>query len=141
MMRVAFIILVACSGDAKSPPPATPTPPPPPDARVGVGESMFPTTLTPDVALGTVKAKYMTGVQRCYKSLLKKDASRRGKVQIAMTIGDDGRVTDASARGFDDTLDACIAEQAKGWEFPIPQDADGKPAEASFAFTLQLEPD
>jgi hypothetical protein len=58
-----------------------------------------------------------------------------------MTVGADGRVREASASGFDATLDSCVAGRARGWEFPVPKDHAGNATEASFAFTLQLQPE
>jgi hypothetical protein len=114
-----------------------------PSGRISVSDkqSFDESTLTPDIVLSKIQSAYMAGLKRCYKEYLKKDASARGKVTLALTINETGRTVKGAAHGFASEVDECIGNLMTGWRFPIPKDKDGDPTEASFSITLQLVPD
>jgi hypothetical protein len=114
-----------------------------PAGRISVADkqSFDESTLTPDLVLAKIQSAYMAGLKRCYKEFLKKDASARGKVTLALTVNETGRTVKGSARGFAGEVDECIGALMTGWRFPIPKDKDGEATEASFSITLQLVPD
>jgi hypothetical protein len=114
-----------------------------PSGRISVADkqSFDESTLTPDLVLSKIQSAYMAGLKRCYKEYLKKDASARGKVTLALTVNETGRTVKGSAHGFAGEVDECIGTLMTGWRFPIPKDKDGEATEASFSITLQLVPD
>jgi hypothetical protein len=114
-----------------------------PSGRISVADrqSFDESTLTPDAVLSKIQSAYMAGLKRCYKEYLKKDASARGKVTLALTINETGRTVKGAAHGFAGEVDECIGVLMSGWRFPIPKDKDGEATEASFSITLQLVPD
>lgn len=77
--------------------------------------------LTPDVVLATIRGRYISGVERCYRRHLKKDAGARGRVLVAFTVDPKGRARDGVARGVTDQVDGCIARQVRRWRFPVPR--------------------
>ncbi len=114
-----------------------------PTGRITVQEknALDETTLTPDAVLAKIQTAYMAGLKRCYKEYLKKDASARGKVMLALTINETGRTTKGAAHGFAGEVDDCITGLMGSWRFPIPHDKDGDATEANFQIGLQLVPD
>lgn len=114
-----------------------------PSGRISVADkqSFDESSLTPDVVLAKIQSAYMAGLKRCYKEYLKKDASARGKVTLALTINETGRTVKGAAHGFASEVDECIGGQMASWRFPVPKDKDGEATEASFSITLQLVPD
>jgi len=114
-----------------------------PAGRISVADKQTfdESTLTPDLVLSKIQSAYMAGLKRCYKEFLKKDASARGKVTLALTVNETGRTVKGSAHGFAGEVDECIGNLMSGWRFPIPKDKDGEATEASFSITLQLVPD
>jgi hypothetical protein len=114
-----------------------------PTGRINVSDKQTfdDSTLTPDVVLSKIQSAYMAGLKRCYKDVLKKDASARGKVTLSLTVNETGRTVSGKAKGFASEVDACISGLMASWRFPIPKDKDGDATEASFAITLQLVPD
>ncbi|HEU4734705.1 MAG TPA: hypothetical protein VFT22_42735 [Kofleriaceae bacterium] len=114
-----------------------------PTGRISVADKQTfdESTLTPDIVLAKIQSAYMAGLKRCYKEYLRKDASARGKVTLALTVNETGRTTKGSAHGFAGEVDDCIGGLMSGWRFPVPKDKDGEATEASFSITLQLVPD
>ena len=114
-----------------------------PSGRISVSDKVAvdETTLTPDAVLAKIQSAYMSGLKRCYKDYLKKDASARGKVTLSLTVNETGRTTKGNAHGFAGEVDDCITNLMGSWRFPIPHDKDGDATEASFSLTLQLVPD
>jgi hypothetical protein len=114
-----------------------------PSGRISVaaGPPIDESTLTPDAVLSKIQSAYMSGLKRCYKEYLKKDASARGKITLALTINATGRTVKGAANGFASEVDECIGNLMSSWRFPIPKDKDGEATEASFSITLQLVPD
>ena len=90
--------------------------------------------LTPDVVLATIRGRYISGVERCYRRHLKKNAATRGVVLVSFTVGPKGRTRDGDARGVTEQVDDCIAAQVRQWRFPVPQ----QHREARFALGLEL---
>jgi hypothetical protein len=114
-----------------------------PTGRITVADKQTfdESTLTPDLVLAKIQSAYMAGLKRCYKEYLRKDASARGKVTLALSINQTGRTVKGAAHGFAGEVDECISGQMTGWRFPVPKDKEGEPTEANFAITLQLVPD
>lgn len=114
-----------------------------PAGRISVSnkQSFDDSSLTADIVLAKIQSAYMSGLKRCYKNYLNKDATAKGKVTLQLTVNSTGRTVNGSARGFADEVDSCIGALMGGWRFPVPKDKDGEPTEANFAITLQLLPD
>jgi hypothetical protein len=114
-----------------------------PKGRIQVAskKSFDDSTLSADAVIGRIQSVYMRGLQRCYKELLKKDPTARGKVGLEFTVNESGRVTDASAKTDDRDLSSCIKGQMGNWSFPPPKDSDKESTTASFAVTLALQPE
>ena len=114
-----------------------------PTGRISVSEkkTFDDSTLTPDAVLRKIMSAYMGGIKRCQKELLKTDPTARGKVRLAFTVNESGRVVSPNAKGFESNLDSCIEGQMANWRFDIPKDADGEPTDASFEIALQLVPE
>jgi len=114
-----------------------------PTGRITVSEKVAEdnTSLSPDAVLSKINSAYMTRIKRCYTDYLKKDASARGKVNLAFTVNPTGRVVSPNAKGFAPDVDTCIEGLMGSWTFPKPTDDDGEGTEASFSITLQLVPD
>jgi len=114
-----------------------------PPGRIKVGQHSGDTdvSLTPDAVLRKIMQAYMAGLKRCHKDLLKTDPTARGKVTLAFTVSESGRVSRANVNGFNDGLDACIKSRVMTWRFPAPKDKDGDPTDADFQITLQLVPE
>jgi hypothetical protein len=98
------------------------------------------TTLTPAVVLQIIQSQYTRGLQRCYSRGLASEGQLAGKVALQFTVGPTGQVTDHSASGVSDTVEACIDSQMSTWRFPIPRDDKGNAKDAPFAVTLALQP-
>lgn len=96
------------------------------------------TTLTADAVLDKINGLYLSGLQRCYQKGLARDASLLGRVNLALTVDETGRVSDRTASGSADEVDSCIEGLMANWHFGVPHDRQGKPTEASFAVTLAL---
>jgi TonB family protein len=75
------------------------------------------------VIISTVKAK-MPEVKACYDAALKeKKDDISGKVNVAMVISADGKITEAKVNDTTTNtpkLDQCIIDHLKTWEFPKP---------------------
>ena len=114
-----------------------------PPGRIKVGQHTGDTdvSLTPDAVLRKIMQAYMAGLKRCHKDLLKTDPTARGKVTLAFTVSESGRVSRANVNGFNNSLDACIKSRVLTWRFPAPKDKDGDPTDADFQITLQLVPE
>ena len=91
-------------------------------------------TLTPDVVLATIRGRYLSGVERCYRRHLKKNAGARGVVTVSFAVDAKGRAREGAARGITERVDECITAQVRRWRFPV---ARGH-REARFALGLEL---
>jgi hypothetical protein len=107
-----------------------PLPPPEPRKR----------GLTPDQIVEKIKRDYLGGLMRCYRKGLVGDQSLAGKVAVTFTVAGNGKVTDQTAKGVSEGVDACIASQMGTWRFPQPLDEDGAPDEMDFGMSLVLVP-
>jgi outer membrane biosynthesis protein TonB len=114
-----------------------------PTGRISVSDkkTFDDSSLTPDAVLRKILGAYMSGLKRCHKDLLKKDPTARGKVKLAFSVNESGRVTSPNASGFNGELDQCIEGLMANWRFDVPKDSDGEPTEASFEIALQLVPE
>jgi hypothetical protein len=93
-----------------------------------------PEPLTPDVVLATIRGRYISGVERCYRRHAKKHGSTRSVVLVSFTVDPKGRARDGEARGVTGRVDGCIAAQVKRWRFPVPHEH----REARFALGLEV---
>lgn len=107
--------------------------------KLGGADDLSLSDLDPDDVIKRIRGKYLAGIQRCHQRVLKADPRAKGRVDIRFTVGPTGKVTQATVKGFDPTVDACIEGQARQWRFSTPKD-DGKPTSADFAVPLMLEP-
>ena len=101
-------------------------------------EAPIGTTLTPAMVLAKINGAYMPGLVRCYRLGLNHDQSLKGKVAIAFTVNETGRVTEAEAHGVDPGVDTCIQHLMTGWHFSSPRTPSGEPTDANFEVSLQL---
>lgn len=93
--------------------------------------------LTPAAILDKIRRQYTYGLKQCFKKVLKIDETASGTVRLKFTIGERGNVTAADTKGFGyDTLDACVASQAKGWRFTPPKDEDGEATSMTVKLSL-----
>ena len=90
-------------------------------------------SLTPDMVLAKIQSVYMSGLKRCYTTELSRDPKAHGKLELQLSVGADGHVSDAHATGL---VAACVTPLMQTWRFPQP-----KPAPVTFRITLQLAPD
>jgi hypothetical protein len=114
---------------------------PPPAIRFEPPADRPDTSLTSDVVLAKIQSAYMGGIRRCYKNALKAAPGTKGKLKLSFTVGLDGRIGARQVTGLAPPIDECVQNVMQAWRFPIPKDSAQKPAEATFAVTLQLVPD
>jgi outer membrane biosynthesis protein TonB len=107
--------------------------------KFGKAEDLSLSDLDPNAVVKRIRGKYLAGIKRCHQRVLKVDPKAQGKVTIRFTVGPTGRVTKATVKGFDPTVDACIRGQAANWRFSAPKD-EGKPTSADFEVPLLLKP-
>jgi len=65
---------------------------------------------------------YLKEVEDCYHNFLKKHPGVLGKITVALAIGPNGQVQKASIAASDlqhPTLEACIIQKVKSWNFPV----------------------
>jgi hypothetical protein len=98
----------------KSPPlPVTP-PPPSTDAPPG------PTELDAQ-AVQRVISSHQAGLRRtCWERADRTDQPTTANVTVAVNVGTNGRVTNATATGDDPLVAKCIERQVRTWTFPAP---------------------
>ena len=97
-------------------------------------------TPIPDRIIEKIRTAYMPGLMRCYKTGLRDDATLSGKVKVAFTVTETGSVSDPSARGLTQSVDACIASQMASWRFPVSKDKAGDAIELDIGLTLAFVP-
>ena len=95
--------------------------------------------LDPASVIKKIKKVYLRGIKACHERALKTNPKLQGKVRLRFTVGASGKVTSASAKGFDPGVDACIKGLMGRWRFGAPKDEDGKPASASFSIPVVLK--
>jgi outer membrane biosynthesis protein TonB len=95
-----------------------------------------------DAFSGDIGAKldyaYWEGVKACYDAALKQHPGITGRVLVTFTVAkhgrdENGRVTNADAKGFDPDIDACIETKARRWSFHL---MEGGPA--TFKVPIEL---
>ncbi|MBI2897334.1 MAG: TonB family protein [Deltaproteobacteria bacterium] len=74
-------------------------------------------------AISAAMAGYRQQVQRCYDRRLKRVPTLRDRIELSITIGSDGAVTNAQLRGsgHDAEVAECILRVANRWTFQAPQ--------------------
>ncbi|MBL4635672.1 MAG: energy transducer TonB, partial [Kofleriaceae bacterium] len=105
---------------------------------VGVGDTWDDSDLDPAAVAKRVRKRYLGGIRRCHQRALVGNPQAHGKVVVEFTVGPTGRVTRASAEGFDASVDKCIKSIATRWHFSAPR-IDGKPTSASYSIPLLLK--
>ena len=73
--------------------------------------------------IARVIRRQSSAIQRCYENELKRNPELAGKLEIEITIGEDGRVKDADV--LTNTLGSgavakCATSRIKRWRFPKP---------------------
>ena len=66
--------------------------------------------------------RYLKEVEDCYNNLLKKHPRLLGKMTVVLAIGPNGQVQKVSIAASDlrqPTLEACIIQKVKNWNFPL----------------------
>ncbi len=104
-------------------------------------QSFDESTLSADGVLSKIQAAYLSGIKRCYKDELKKDATARGKLRLGFTVKSNGATAAIKVNGFATGVEACTTSLIALWTFPIPKDKDGDATEASFSITLNMVPE
>jgi hypothetical protein len=114
-----------------------------PTGRLAVSSnrSFDESSLTPEMVMAKVQSAYLAGVKRCYKALLRQDATASGTLKLTFTVNESGRVVSPKARGFVAMVDDCVTGIMSSWVFPTPKDKDGEATEANFEIVLRLIPD
>lgn len=104
------------------------------DVRTGPLDTIDAGGLDPDKVMSTIKSRYFSGVRQCYERALKGNPTLQGKVVVSISIGPAGNVTKASVSGFDNGVDQCIQQKARGWRFMKPESGS---AEFEIPFILR----
>lgn len=134
-LAVGLVCVAACA-TKQAPAPATTDRAQAAEVQAANSNAASPiSTLTPSVVLSTIRSRYLSGVQRCYRRHLKRDATARGRVMVSFTVDPQGQARDGEARGITDQVDGCIAAQVARWQFPAPA------KESRFALGLELDTD
>ncbi len=101
--------------------------------------SLTGSSLPPAAVSAILRSRYMQGVNRCHERQIAGRRAATGRLALRLTVGPTGSVTRASAKGFDQTLDACIHSIAKRWRFAAPKDAAGKPTSDDFQVAIRFD--
>lgn len=128
--RCVLVVAAAACGHAA---PARPADPIAASPIVRAAPAAAPSILTAHDVLAAVTTRYLPGLRRCYQQQIKRDARVRGRLTLAFTIDERGKVTEASARGLAPKLGVCIERKMIAWKFAAP------PAEASFRIPVRLD--
>jgi hypothetical protein len=94
----------------------------------------------PDGIIARIRNSYMQGLMRCYQIGLRNDGDLRGKIAVAFTVTETGKIADPTARGVSGEVDSCVATQMASWRFPIQKDKDGAPTDLDIKLSLALVP-
>ena len=113
-MRLALLVLVVAACGARE------APPPKAAVRARPVRIVAP-PLTPQLALETIEKRYVGGMQRCYRTRLKRDPQARGRVVVTFTVDDRGQVADRSAKGAGRQIERCVVNAMARWTFPRPR--------------------
>ncbi len=92
----------------------------------------------PEAIARTIRRRYLKGIQRCHATLLGKDPTAGGRLDIEITTSTVGQVVDVSVSGFDASLDRCVETLAKRWRFS-PATENGAPVEATYLVPFILK--
>lgn len=74
-----------------------------------------------NASLLAIIQKYAAGIQYCYSNELKRDPTLRGKMIVAIAVGPDGQVVEATVvRNTVESkkLESCALSQIREWKFP-----------------------
>ncbi len=64
-------------------------------------------------------------IRYCYERVLSANPTLQGRLQLTITVDEEGHVTNATTTAFDKTVDACLAARAKTWRFAKPTEERG----------------
>ena len=109
-------------------------------SRVKMGGLNGESTLDPDAVVKRIRSRYLRQIKACHERALQEKPKLGGKTSLRFEVGNTGRVTSASAKGFDPGVDTCIAARIRKWRFLAPKDADGNPTTAKFTLPIVLKP-
>jgi hypothetical protein len=99
------------------------------------------TSLDADRVLMKIMSAYMAGMKRCYRDELKVDPTAQGKIVLELTVGENGRISSATATGFEAGVSSCVQTQMAAWRFPVPKAADGSATTAAFRLSFMFVPE
>ena len=115
MLSALFITAGAGADEGTAAPPVAAAPAPQP--------RKIEASLSREEIGGVVRASY-ADIKACYERSSAMEEERSGSVQLAFTIGGDGRVhrveVDRDTLG-DATVTTCVVDIAAGWRFPLPR--------------------
>jgi hypothetical protein len=129
--RVMIVVALAACGQRAAPAHRTSggAPAPAPAARPAAARPMA----TADGVLEAVSTRYLPGLRRCYEQQIRRNARAGGALTLAFTIDEQGRVTEATARGkIAPRLGECIERRMMAWRF------EAAAGEASFRIPVRL---
>ncbi len=88
----------------------------------GAGESgSAPGVNRTNASLLAIIQKYAAGIQYCYSNELKRDPTLRGKLIVAIAVGPEGQVVEATVvknTVASKKLESCALSQIREWKFP-----------------------
>ena len=133
MVRLGVLVVaVAACGHGAAPAhrSAAPAPAPAPVTRASAPARPMATA---NGVLAAVTTRFAPGLRRCYQQQIKRGVRARGTLTLAFTIDEQGRVTEASARGrIAPRLGECIERRMLAWRFEAAR------TEASFRIPVRL---
>lgn len=86
-------------------------------------------------AVATVVQRYGAKLLACYTAALAKTPELQGTATATFSVGIDGNVIEAAARGLNHDAHACISSVLMKLEFAKP--SDGKPVDVTYPMTFQ----
>jgi hypothetical protein len=101
------------------------------DTDTDSGDSADPEAAARAVTMTLVRSR--RAFETCYTKALERAPQLRGRVELVVQVGPDGKATSAKATGLAGVA-ACVAKVAEGLVFPKP--AGGKPVTVSHPFVF-----
>jgi hypothetical protein len=85
-----------------------------------LGDARTPPTTLDKAAIRTLVRQRIVWIQLCYEMRLVEQPTLAGTTRVEFTIGLAGKVTRATASGFDPAVDSCVAKEIEQITFPKP---------------------